>query len=532
MLENLNTLEERIEKPGYLLFLVTTLLLLIIGLVNVISFESYWTPIIGRFSIVHIGMLLVLVLLILVTGALMTRPNQDAWLKAVLGFIANRPIILAGMLAAYAVVMLHMFTADTWLFLPVLQFSLLALMLIFLMMVLLHDWDGDPGPNLLRRGLVYLIAGLIGIEIVLQLLAMATVLPSVTTDLTSLAPRDRLYYVGPDTTINTTTNGYGFHYPDFRLADDSYRVALLGDQAIQSLAVPKEQNMGVHLDDLIADADLFAGNSEVLSLGFQDYGAYVYLDVPFWLLFEAELQPDEVIIFVDFNNDFQLITASDGLDPYFFIEGDELMLSDDDFWLRHEILHASLFGLEGFQPRRFFKSHYLTLGLLQNALSAEPVSAANLAVAPQEDVALPNSFVFYEESNDEAMAILTAQLDLFLANAAEKGIKVSIVTIPVFPAAFYDQADNENWTTQFGEADLALPERELRAFAAAKDVSILTMTDYFRGRGLSTSDVDELYFEHVHGGLTPAGHALFAEAAFGCFFAADVAEASGCHLAE
>ena len=532
MLENLDTLEERIEKPGYLLFLVTSLLLFIIGFVNVISFEGYGTPIVGKFSVIHIGMMLFMLLLIGVVILLLTRPNRDGWLQWLLGSVSSRPLLIIGMLAAYAVVLWHMFTADTWLFLPVLQFAFLGLMAMFAAMVLLHNWDGDPKPGPLRRGLVYLLGVLIVIEIVVQLLALASLLPSLTVDERGLAPRDRIYFSGPDGTNNTTANGYGFHYPDFRLEDDSYRVAFLGDQSIQALEIPKAENMGVLADQMLIDAGINDGNAEVFAMGFQDLGSYIYLDVPFWVIFESVFEPDEVIVFIDFNNDFQLISKSDSQKPYFYFDNGELTLSDVDFWMRHDQLHGSLWGLEGFQPRRFFSSHFLTLSLARKYLATDSALASDLVPAPQEDITLPNSFIFYEEQNDHEMAVLMAQLDLFLANAEEKGFKVSLVTIPVFPSAFYEQANSQEWTTEFGNADLALPERELIEYAAESEISILGMSDYMSNAGLDTAEINELYFDIADGGLTSAGHSLFAEAVFQCFFANTLDSNSGCHLAE
>ena len=532
MLENLNTLEERIEKPGYLLFLVISLLLMIIGFVNVISFDGYGKPILGKFSIIHIGMMLFMAILILVIIGFLTRPNNDRWLQSLLGNVANRPILIIGMLAVYAAIMWHMFTADTWLFLPVLQFAFLGIMFIFAAMVLLYNWDGNPKPGLLRRGLVYFFGGLIALEIILQLLALATVLPSLTSDEKGMAPRDRIYFNGPDGINDTIANGYGFHYPDFRLQERAYTVALLGDQSIQALELAKTENMGVLMDEMLLQSGLNQGDSEVIALGFPDLGSYIYLDVPFWVVFESVFDPDEIIIFIDFNNDFQLISSSDGSKPYFYFENDEMTLSEDDFWVRHDQLHGSLWGLEGFQPRRFFSSHYLTFSLARKYLMTEEVVASNLVPAPQEDIALPNSFIFYEDQNDHEMAVLMGQLDLFLANAADKGIKVSIVTIPVFPTVFYEQDDSDNWTTRFGTADLALPEQELRDFAADAGVSILTMSDYMRQAGLSTTEIAELYFDVADGGLTADGHALFAEATYQCFFANSLANDSGCYLTE
>ena len=115
-----------------------------------------------------------------------------------------------------------------------------------------------------------------------------------------------------------------------------------------------------------------------------------------------------------------------------------------------------------------------------------------------------------------------------MINAQEKGTKVTLVTVPVFPDTFYAQAEATDWTTQFGAADLFLPERELGEFAAAKGLPFLGMGEYMRGAGLSTVDIQALYYPAVDGGLTPAGHNFFTDAVLNCFFAADQSASTGC----
>ncbi|MCB0011860.1 MAG: hypothetical protein KDE34_08165 [Anaerolineales bacterium] len=528
MLENLNTLEERIEKPGYLLFVVVTLLLLIISFVNVISFEGYGDPILGKFSIIHIVALIGMGVLLLGWASLLWRPNDDRWLQWVLDRVANRPVFLLGLTAAYIVALWHMFTATTWLNLPALWTALLLFMIIFGAMVLLHNWDGPPKPGLLRRGLVYFVATFVVVELLAQLLALAGLLPSITTTLTTMAPFDRIYFVGPDVTVDTMANRYGYHAADFRLAEGEHRIALIGDQVVRALEVPADESLGGLLNQALPNFNIHKNNVEVLPLGFPDYGAAVYLYVNLWYLYEDAFAPDEIIIFLDFNNDFQIVNASDEFYPYFYRDGDEAIISDYDWYVRHDRAHEALWGLDGYQPRRLLRSHILSVALLRNFLAPEPVVASNRIPAPQEDIPLPNSFVFYEESNDEVMFILLEQLREFVVNAQEKGTKVTLVTVPVFPDAFYAQAEAIDWTTQFGAADLFLPERELSAFAAANGVRFVGMGEYMREAGLSAADIQALYYPAADGGLTPAGHKFFADAVINCFYGDFVVINSGC----
>ena len=529
MLENLDTLEDRIKNPAYLLFVVVTLLLLIISLVNIISFDGYGEPVLGKFSIIHIVTLVIMISTIIGWAALLWRPNDDRWLQWTLDKFATNPIFFFGMCLVYAVVLWHMFTASTWLNLPALWFALFFMMLIFGAMVLFRESDTATLLSRTRKGLIYLLAGLVVLEIVVQLLAAARLLPSISTDTTPVSPYDRLYYVNEEgETVDSLANSLGYHYPEFRLADESHRVILLGDQIVQGLEVPATDNFGVLLDKMIIGSGSSGEASEVIALGHPDLGPGVFLNVPLWLNFEEAFKPDEVIIFLDFNNDFQLIRASDGNLPYFYLEDGAVTISEDDFWLRHEILHEALWGLDGYQPRRFLRSHYLSYRLAWQFFSSNRPNPADLVPAPQADIPLPNSFVFYEESSIEPLNLMQEHVRLFVEHARQQGIKVSIITIPVFAENFYEQAESDAWSTQFGAADLFLPEREMRAFAEQNDIPFLALGELMRQTDLTTSDIEALYYSPEAGGLTQAGHAFVAQAVFDCFFQSELDSQLGC----
>ena len=407
---------------------------------------------------------------------------------------------------------------------------MLIIMIMFGGMVLLHNWDGPPKPNLLRRALAYLVVAFVAVEILVQLLALARLLPSVTTTLSTMAPYDRIYFAGPDATVDTLANKYGYHAGEFRLAEGDYRIALIGDQVVRALELPAEAAMGALLDRQVNASAQYEAGAEVLPIGFPDYGAAVYLYVNLWYLYEDAFVPDEIVIFIDFNNDFQLVNASDEFYPYFYREGDEAVISDYDWYVRHDRAPRGFVGVGWLSTTPPIAQPRPLSGALRNWLTPEPVAASNRIPAPQEDILLPNSFVFYEERNDEVMFIMMGQIQEFLDNAAEKGTKVSLVTVPVFPDEFYAQGDASTWTTQFGAADLFLPERELQAFAVANGVPFLAMGEFMQQSGLSTTDIQALYYPAADGGLTPAGHIFFADAVFSCFFAADQAAGAGCDV--
>ncbi|MCB8962716.1 MAG: hypothetical protein H6651_20550 [Ardenticatenales bacterium] len=117
-------------------------------------------------------------------------------------------------------------------------------MIIFGAMVLLHNRDGPPKPGLRAAALVYFVPPLLwSWELLAQLLALAGLLPSITTTLTTMAPFDRIYFAGPDVTVDTMANRYGYHAADFRLAEGEHRIALIGDQVVRALEVPAEESL-------------------------------------------------------------------------------------------------------------------------------------------------------------------------------------------------------------------------------------------------------------------------------------------------
>ena len=95
--------------------------------------------------------------------------------------------------------------------------------------------------------------------------------------------------------------------------------------------------------------------------------------------------------------------------------------------------------------------------IVQNLANSE--STAPKVPAPQEDVQLPNSFMFYEDTDDNGHFIVDKQLELLVDDVVEpRDIDMLFVVIPPFTEAFYNQSGTD-WTTEYGSADLFLPER-------------------------------------------------------------------------
>lgn len=528
-MSSIDQLEEKIEKPGYLLFVLAIWMLMVIGFVNVISHQSDPPTIFGMYSVRYFAVIVVYLIVIIGWTLLFFRPNQDAWFSFLWTWIISRWWAVVGILAVLAVVNYFTFTFWRSLSFPAVQGVIIILSLIFIGMLLFYPY---PEKLWWRRILIPTIAGLIVVELVIQLAAAAGLIPSLNDPRNAFSPYDRIYYKTDEVLQNHMANRYGWNVPEFRLEDGSYRIMLMGDEKLQGLAVAPQENLGAQLDQMLQESRVLGeeNTTEVLTFGHPDYGPGVYTNVPLYLNPEAFYSPSEVIVFFDFNNDFQILSQPDGRDIFFYEENGELALDWDNSYMRHLYLHEALWGLDGPQPIRSIRSHYLTPKVLRELLASEVSASSTTVSAPQTDVALPNSFVFYEDLNDRAMWIAKEHLELMADHLATQGTTMRLVTIPVFSEGFYTQGDTAEWTTAFGEADLFLPERELRTFAADKGISFLGLGEYLANSGLTASEIQALFYDHGHGQFTPSGHDLAAEAVYNCFFGQTVGEGAGCDL--
>jgi hypothetical protein len=522
--EKLNHLEERIEKPAYLLFLVIVLLFLIIGFVNFIDHDSQDAMFFGRYSLPYFGILIGYFLGMVGWASLLRRPNNDLWLTKLLDTVQQRPILGLGVWAAFPLVLWHMFTQERWLGLPAFQATVLVIMLLTGGLILFYRWDDETRPQLWRRIIVYLLVIFLVAEIIVQLLAFLGLLPNITRLTDSFAPYSRVYHTA-EGHGDGITNSFGWYYPEFRLLPDSHRILIFGDSFIQALQVEPEQNLGILLEQFVNEDAPEGQIIEVLALGNPNYGPGLYLNPPMIDFAVEAFEPDEVITFFDLGSDFQTASGPEGRELYFVIgENGDIELHPGSAGLLHTYQHEVLHGYEGFQPVHLISSHYLTPRLVRNLVDPAPISA-EAAVSPQSDVALPNHFVFYEDSNEEAMAIATGLIKIAHDHLADKGIAFYLVTIPAFTEAFYAQTE---WNTQFGTADLLLPERALREFAAENDIPFLGLGGYLAASDTSPEQVQALYFNNGRGHFTPAGHQWAATAVYACFFAQTATPDAGC----
>jgi hypothetical protein len=520
--EKLDSLEDRIQKPGYLLLLVVVLILLIIGLVNLIDQPSNVPVIFGRFSVKYFALIVVYSLITIGWASLLLRPNDDRWLTKLLDFIQSRTILALAALAAITwmlvlMIVPHSFVHDRVLTYPALQVTILSILLIAAGLIIFYKWGDESRPQTWRKVVVALIGLIIILELLIQLLAYFGLAPGVTNSSDAFAPYDRVYQT-EEGFGNAMANSYGQYTKEFQLLPDSERIAIIGAGNVQGLQIDKEEDLGVLLQTHFAESG--ANSPEVLTLGYPEFGPGIYLSR--WLnrVVMDVFAPQEVIVFFDVGRDFQTVPGPGYGYPYWgFNEEGEIELIEKDvyswYYDLHLNEHMAFMGIEGPQIVRFIGSHYLTPQVLKTFVAGESPDFTN------------NDFVFDDQANDEVVAIASAFITNGQEQFAERGATMKLVTIPEFTEDFYNQND---WNTAFGSSDLMLPEEELREMAQDNEIPFLGLGAYMASQEMSPTEVQALYFQDGRGHLTEAGHELAAEAAYQCFFAQTLTADEGCYL--
>jgi hypothetical protein len=387
--------------------------------------------------------------------------------------------------------------------------------------------------NRAKRSLLYVFYVLFTLEIVLQALALAGVLPRVSTY--SHVPFGRVYWT-KEGHANSTMNRYGWYCKPFTLDAGSRRIVIIGDSMLQGVQVRRDENLGAVLENLLSTATPSA--PEVLACGLSGAAPTHYIEI---LRYAAQhFHPDEVILFIFIGNDFVNIHRDGDLsvDPhdrqlYYFIDDEgTLRLHGGSESMRRglhrslEYNHRSLF-VNAF---RIARSHYLTRGvLLQTIKGITPRQNASL---PQEEHQISDElrtiglddFIFRKEldaSGFEAIEIVTGLLERCHLFAASHGITLRIVTIPVFPSFFFERYRSSNWSLESDEYNFLLPEEILTDFAWESGIEILPLGRYMGESGITVKGIRDLYFHGGRGYFTPAGHRYVAAAVYTTFYAHD-----------
>ena len=379
---------------------------------------------------------------------------------------------------------------------------------------------------------VLLLLLFLGLEVVLEGLAWAGLLPFVSTDVRT--PYGRVYW-NAEGHGNAIRNRYGWHYPNFNF-EAARRIAVIGDSQVEALEVCRGCNQAAGLQALLQAQ---APDSAVFALGHHGTAPAYYLEVLDYA--RRHVRPQEVILVLSLGSDIS--ESEPELKPqarvgqYIYydttpagelklVPGGEGVL--DQFRRNIEMSHQPL----ALALPYTINSHLMSVQLIRSARDRLEQRHRLAALAARRQVTDDqaqaefsrigfNSAPFALEPGApvrHAMTVVAAELRRCRGMCETNGIKLRLVLLPAFPKAFYDSQHGKDWTMQIGRYDYLKPERELVEFARTNGISVLPMGDYIRGHGLSVEEIRSLYFSGGVGHLTEKGHQFYAQAIFETFY--------------
>jgi hypothetical protein len=376
-----------------------------------------------------------------------------------------------------------------------------------------------------------LLTGLIFIELALQVVAWAGVLPAV--NIKSHFPYARAYWTR-EGLGNAMRNRFGWYFPPFR-SSAKWKIALVGDSMVEAVEIHPSRNQGVVLENLLRasgrDAGLFAfGNHGTSPAHARETIRYA----------SRHFQPQEVILCITIANDISDGWPSlNGLPPSSFIYYDmdaenRLVLNpgsagaQERFVQSLEAPHGPVWAWAG----GTLASHMMGLQTLMSVRQGWAERHRGPAVAPlaagtQDEIAQgltglglkPRCFRLQPDAEvEKAMAVLLGTIRACQQDCAQRNVRFRLMTIPVFPKVFYDQQKGSDWTLRFGNYDFQAPEQHIGAFASSNGIPILELGRFMKEKHLSVEEIRKLYLSGGSGHLSEAGHRFCAEGLFESFY--------------
>ncbi len=375
--------------------------------------------------------------------------------------------------------------------------------------------------------LFLMVLSLSVVELIFQATAWLGLLPGVSTKVS--CPYGRVYWTS-EGLGNSIRNSDGWYYPEFDLGA-SNRIAMIGDSFVEAVEVHRTRNQAAVLQGLLKqDSPAWS----VLALGTHGTSPAHHLDVLEYA--QQHFQPREVILCLYLGNDITESSPALNYTPpadfiyYDLDDHNNLVLNPasadcrDRLRRLRESNHAGLF----WSLPRILPSHCM---MLQSALSirdaisrrrrrtalqaAAEQAQPNNAAAREMGGAGLNSAPFAVNPTPEArraLRVMERELERCQEICERHGIRLRLVTIPVFPAAFYQTQKGRDWTLKIGDYDYLGPERELAVFALDHKLPLLALGAYLQARKLDVEDIRKLYWFQGTGHFTEAGHDLCARA--------------------
>ena len=384
-----------------------------------------------------------------------------------------------------------------------------------------------------KKRLLFVVYLFVIIEIILQLSALAGILPGVNVSL----------HVPYSRTIGTkekfcsgNMNRYGWYYPNFKFKENSKRILLIGDSFIDALQVHPKDNVGVKLEELLNANANATPSTEVLSLGISGTGPAQYYHI---LRYGARYyHPSEAIVFICLANDFRNVTyklhTSQPPENYIYYiidQNNNLVLDPHSAPVLtsfQNILannHLSIFlnvpliivsNSMTYAVIRVLTKHFRTIFHMYRHSKV-----AQYDLTDELETLGWNSVLFRKKSCQEAResyAITTGLLKMCKQYADSQGIVFRIVTIPSFPRAFYTTYNSTNWSFEIGEYDFSLPDHSLIELAHNNQIPILSLGQYMYERKLPVDSIKSLYFYEGLGHFNQRGHQYLANLLFSSFY--------------
>lgn len=553
-------MSKKIDQPEFLLLLVVALMLWSVGFVDILS-KADFTPGTPLYNDNWSGLLLALhsALSLPWLGALFI-PRSHHYLSRLLSWMQrNNWLALLTMLFVVGLVV-NLFVWPFWFKFP--GFSTILLIgIILFTLIFLFVRPKPMGKRLWwRKPVLLLLTTVLGVELIAQGVAYVGLLPGIVHWDGGYVKYGRIYH-NLEGLGNGRANSDGWYANEFELAEESRKIALVGDTFIQALQVDPDAHLAVSLQEQLNGNSQEQPPVEILPLGHAGLGPSVYLHPEILTQAVRTYDIEEIVVYLHLSNDLRNFSESSKPDvPYTFNEEGKAVVHPNNFGEWHDGAHYVLNPYAPLHPIRIVDSHLITPLLWRSITNrsnltfdaANPAAISSIrGVIVQSgrqdgdhnpvramkllDTTGYSDFLFdptaneqADEQADEAYAITESFVEVAYNFAKDNNITLRIVTIPAFSTTFYETFDSKTWNSTVANYDLLLPERRLQAFAESNDVPFLAMGEYMLGNVETAEQISHLFFNDGRGHLTPEGHALFAKATHDCFYSPVTLVVDGC----
>ena len=367
------------------------------------------------------------------------------------------------------------------------------------------------------------LMSLVLVEMLLQAAAWLGVLPAVHTKLK--APYARVYWTA-EGRGNGIRNRDGWYYPAFDLKAP-HKIAFIGDSQIEAVEVLPTKNQAADLQTLLKQK---SPDWAVLGLG--NHGSAPAHTIEVLEYAWRHFHPQEAIVALSMGSD--VTEASPVFNnlppevyPYYDLDaGGQLVLNPASADARARFVRSLEFSHQSLLTALpvILNSHCMILQLVDSLHDNLKTRRRQAEIAALNNGVQQNGFnstVFAVDPSPEArraLGVLLAELGRCKTVCDSHGMKLRIVTIPAFPAAFYETQHGRDWTMRLGEYDYLGPERVVTDWARTNGILIVSMGEIIEQKKMDVEEIRSLYFSNGTGHLTVKGHALCAQAIYETFY--------------